>query len=323
VTTRRDLLIAFGASVLAAPLTPLAQQQGKVWRIGFFYLGTRQSALDTGRYGAFLQGMRELGYVEGKHYVLEERYAPSGDDESLNEIAAELVRSKVDIIVCTGGNIPRALKRVTTTVPVVVTVSGNPVEQGLAANLARPGGNFTGLSAVLDEIYPKHIELLKTTLPKLSRIAVLARPRNLNHPNMLKRMEDVARKMAIQISHIDVETAKDFEPGFGKLARERADALIILGDAFVVQHFSRISALAIKYRVPSIYSGREYPEAGGLMSYGPNFVDNFHRAATYVDKILKGAKPGELPFEQPTRYYLVINRKTAAALKPARDPAPR
>ena len=313
-STRRAFLIALGAGALAVPFASLAQQQSKVRRIGFLYGGSRQSALDTGRYGAFLQGMRELGYSEGKHYVLEERFAPGSEVERLPALAAELTRSNLDVIVASGGAAAQALKQATTTIPVVFAVSNNPVLAGFAASLARPGGNFTGLAAFLDEVFPKHVEMLKLAVPKLSRIAALANSRNVVHPHLLKGIEAVARYNGIQVQRVDGDTFEDIERGIGAIARQRAQALIILGDAFFVQYFRQIAALAIRNRVASIYSGREYPEAGGLMSYGPNFADNYRRAASYVDKILKGAKPGDLPIEQPTKFELVVNRKTANAL---------
>ena len=188
------------------------------------------------------------------------------------------------------------------------------MREGIAASLAHPGGNFTGLSAFLDDLFPKHVEFLRIALPKLSRIAVLSKPGNPGHPSLLKLIEDVARKLGIQVLPVNGNTPKDIEQGFGAMAQQRVQAVIILGDSFFVQHFRYIAELAIKHRLASIYSGREYPDAGGLMSYGPSFSDNFRRAATYVDKILKGAKPGDLPFEQPTRLYLTINRKTVKAL---------
>ena len=311
---RRKLLIAFGASVLAAPLASLAQQKDKVWRIGFLYNGSRQSALDTGRYAAFLDGMRKLGYIEGKHFVIEARFAPNDEVGRLPALAAELVRSSVDVIVTTGGVAAQALKQATTTIPVVITVTTNPVREGLAASLAHPGGNFTGLSAFLEDVFPKHVEMLKLAVPKLARIAVLANSRHEGHPHLLKGIEAVARHNGIQVQRVGGDTLEDIERGIGAAARQRAQALIILGDSFFVQYFQQIAGFAIRNRLASIYSGREYPEAGGLMSYGPSFPDNYRRAATYVDKILKGAKPGDLPIEQPTKFELVINRKAANAL---------
>jgi putative ABC transport system substrate-binding protein len=311
---RRLLIAASGAFVLRAPLAALAQPTEKIWRIGFFYVGTRQSALDTGRYGAFIDGMRQLGYVEGKNLIVVERFASDGDYARMPEVATELVRANVDVIVATGSPATQALRHATSSLPVIVTLSANPVTEGIAASLARPGSNFTGLSAVLDEVFPKQIDFLKTAVPKLARVAVLSKSGNPAHSRFHKLVEDVSRERGIQVLRVDINGVEDMERGFLAMSKQRAQALIILGDSFFVQHFKFIAALAIKHKLASTYSGREYPAAGGFMSYGPSFADNFRRAATYVDKILKGAKPGNLPIEQPTRIYLTINRKTAAAL---------
>jgi putative ABC transport system substrate-binding protein len=314
MNSRRKLVIALGAGALAAPLGSFAQQQGKVWRVGFFYIGTRQSAMDTGRYGAFIEGMRQLGYVEDKNLVLKERFASDGDYARLPEIATELVHSNVDVILVTGGPATHALKQAASTVPIIVTIATDPVREGLAASMAHPGGNFTGFSAFLDSLFPKHIEFLKIAVAKLSRVAVLSKAGNPNHPRLLKLVEDAAQTHAIQVLPAAVNDVRDIEQGFSLMAKQRAQAVIILGDSFFVQHFRGIAGFAVKHRLASIYSGREYPDAGGLMSYGPSFADNFRRAAIYVDKILKGAKPGDLPFEQPTRLYLTINSKTGKAI---------
>lgn len=313
---RRDFLIAGGAGlcVLAAPLSARAQQTNKVWRIGFLYNGSRESAISTGRYPAFLDGMRKLGYVEGKHFVVEERFAPNDEFGRLPDLAAELARSNVDVIVTTGATPARALQQANTTIPIVMTLMVDPVREGVGASLAHPGGNITGLSAFQDDVFPKQVEMLKLALPKLSQIAVLANPRSLVHPPLLKGIEAVARRNAIQVQRADGATLEGIERAIGTAARQRAQALIVLGDSFFVQYYPRISGFALRNRLASISSSREYPEAGGLMSYGANASDNYRRAATYVDKILKGAKPGDLPVEQPTKFELVVNRKAASAL---------
>jgi putative ABC transport system substrate-binding protein len=313
VTTRRTFLIALGAGVLAVPRGSLAQPQSKVARIGFLYFGSRQSSLDTGRYNAFVQGMRELGYVEGTNFIIEARFA-DGKPERLPALAAELVRLKVDVIVATGTPVYRALQHATTTIPVVSTVMGDPVGEGFAASMARPGGNITGLSVSAVDLGPKLLELLKAAVPKLSRVAVLVQPENPGHPLRLKRIMSAAQKVGIQVVLAEAGTVQEIEREFAMMTKERANAAIILSDPFFLQESRPIAAQALKHRLPSISGNQEYSEAGGLMSYGANQVDNFRRAATYVDKILKGAKPGELPIEQPTRYYLVINRKTAMTL---------
>jgi putative ABC transport system substrate-binding protein len=313
MTTRRRFLIAFGAGVLAVPRGSLAQPQSKIARIGFLYFGSRQSSVDTGRYNAFVQGMRELGYVEGTNLIIEARFA-DGKNERVPALAAELVRLKVDVIVATGASVYRALHHATTTISVVLTLTTDPVGDGFAASMARPGGNITGLSSTAADLGPKLLELLKAAVPKLSRVAVLVRPENPSHPGRLKRIMSAAQKVGIQVVLAEAGTVPEIEREFAVMTKERANAAIILGDAFFLQESRSIAAQALKHRLPSITINREYAEAGGLMSYGANLVDNFRRAATYVDKILKGAKPGELPFEQPTRYSLVINRKTAMAL---------
>jgi putative ABC transport system substrate-binding protein len=310
---RRVFLITLAAGVLAVPRGSLAQQQSKVVRIGFLYYGSRQSSLDSGRYNAFVQGMRELGYVEGTNFVIEARFA-DGNNERLPALAAELVRLKVDVIVATGAPTYRALHHATTTIPVVLTLTTDPVSDGYAASMARPGGNITGLSSAAADLGPKLLELLKVAVPKLARVAVLLQPENPSHPQRVVRIMFAAQKVGIQGVLAEAGTVQDLERAFAMMTKERANAAIILGDAFFLQESRSIAAQALKHRLPSIATNREYAEAGGLISYGANLVDNFRRAAGYVDKILKGAKPGELPFEQPTRYSLTINHKTVTTL---------
>ena len=310
---RRKLLIAIGLGLLAAPLASFAQQPGKLWRIGFLYFGSRQSAMDSGRYGLFLEGMRDLGYVEGRNFVLEARFA-DGKTERLPGLSAELRQSKVDVIVATGVPVYAALKKSASTIPVVVTVGADPVGEGFAASLSRPGGHFTGLSTGNVELYPKQIELLGAAVPQLSHVAVLWNPANPAHPARLAAMQAIAGKAGIRTLPVATPSADEIERGFALVSREGAKALFVLNDTFFAQQFRQIAALALKHRLPSIYGAVEYAESGGLMGYGQNILDNFRRAATFVDKILKGAKPGDLPFEQPMRLQLVINRKTANAI---------
>jgi putative ABC transport system substrate-binding protein len=310
---RRTFISSVASGVVALPLGAFAQQQGKVWRIGFFYFGSRQSALDTGRYNAFVLGMRELGYVEGKNLIIEARFG-DGKVEQLPRLAAELLQSKVNVIVATGSPVYSALRNATTAIPIVVTVTFDPVVEGLAASLARPGGNFTGLSSMAADLGPKDLELLMAAVPQLSRVGVLMNPGNVAHPAQITRLMLAAQKVGVQVVVAEAGAVAEIEPGFAALARERANAVIMFGDTFFVQQFQQIAQAALKHRVASIYLIHEYAKAGGLMSYGADTVDNFRRAATYVDQILKGAKPGELPFEQPTRYSLAINLKTAKAL---------
>ena len=310
---RRAFIGSIAGGVLVVPLGAFAQEQGKVWRIGFFYFGSRQSALDTGRYDAFVQGMHELGYIEGKNIVIETRFG-DGKVERVPGLAAELVRLKVDVIVATGSETYSVLRHATTTIPIVVTVTADPVIEGLATSLARPGGNFTGLADTAGEHGPKELELLMATVPKLSRVGVLLNPNNVSHAYQVKVLASAAQRVGVQVVRAEASTVAEIEPGFASLARERADAVILFGDSFFVQQFQEIAQVTLKHRVPSIAWIHDYAQAGGLMSYGADVVDNFRRAATYVDKILKGARPGELPFEQPARYALAINLKTARAL---------
>ena len=311
MTTRRRCLIALAVGALAVPRGLLAQS--KVARIGFLYFGSRQSALDTGRYSAFMQSMRERGYVEGTNVIIEARFA-DGKAERLPAFAAELVRLKVDVIVATGTPVYRALQHATTTIPVVITLTFDPVGDGWAASLARPGGNMTGLSLGAADLGPKLLELLKAAVPQLIRVAVLLQPENPAHPQRVIRIMSAGQKVGIQIVLAEAASVQEIERDFRMMTKERANAAIILADGFFLQESGLIAAQALKHRLPSISQLREYAEAGGLISYGPNSVDNFRRAATYVDKILKGSKPGDLPFEQPTRYHLLVNRKTAAVL---------
>ena len=313
MNNRRKLIIALGAGALTAPFSSLAQQQGKVWRIGFFYFGSRPSSLTTGRYHAFVQGMRELGYDEGKNLLIETRFGDGGT-QRLPVLAAELLKSKVDVIVATGSPVYSALRHANTTIPIVVTVTADAVIEGLAASLARPGGNFTGLSDAAAILGPKQLELLMAAVPQLTRAGVLLNPDNGSHPAQLQGLTLAAQKIGVHVVVAKAAKVAEIEPGFATLAKERADAVILFGDTFFVQQTQQIAQTALKHRLPSISLTHEHPQAGGLMSYGSDIVDNFRRAATYVDKILKGAKPGELPFEQPTRYLFAINFKTAKAL---------
>lgn len=309
---RRRLLIALCLGTVVAPLVCLAQQQGKVWRIGFLYFGSRRSALDSGRYAAFIDGMRDLGYVEGKHFVVEARYA-EGSAARAPELAEALVGLNVDVIVATGDAVYGALQKATGTIPIVATV-GLDAFRGAGANLARPGGNITGTSPISAELSPKRIELLVTAMPKLSRLAVLMNPSTLNHPAQLRNVTEAAHKFGIEVRPVNAGTPEEIERGFALMARQRAPAVLVFTDTFYVQQARQIAELALKHRLPTMFGSEEYVDSGGLMSYGPDIRDNFRRAAVFVDKILKGAKPGDLPIEQPTRIYLVINRKTANAL---------
>lgn len=309
--------LALGLTLALALLACLpaveAEQAGKVPRVGFLYFGSRQTGPGADRYAAFLEGMRELGYVEGKNLIVEARFAES-KPERLPDLVKELLGLKVDAIVATGSPVYRVLQRMTTTLPIVVTVTADPVLAGVAASVARPGGNFTGLSDTAADLGPKQLELLKSILPRLSRIGVLLNPDNVSHPAQATRLVLVGQKIGIQVVLAEAGTVAQIEPGFALLARQRAHGVILFGDTFFSQQLPEIALGALKHRLPSIYIIREYAEAGGLMSYGAAIIDNFRRASTYVDKILKGANPAQLPFEQPTKYGLAINMKTAKTL---------
>jgi putative ABC transport system substrate-binding protein len=291
-----------------------AQEQSKVRRIGFLAPLSRSTPSHPDiYYDAFMQGMRELGYVEGRNLVIEWRFA-DGRFERLSGLAAELVRMNVDVIVTHSTPAIQALRRATSTVPIVFAVVFDPVGSGFAASLARPGGNITGLSVIDVDPSPKRLELLKTMLPALSRVAVLVNPGSSVHPAIVKSVQAAGQHAGMKVLPVDARTPEEIERGFATMSQERAEGVIIADDAFFRGRRQQIADLAAKNRMPAITPWREYVSAGGLMSYGQNIADSFRRAATYVDKILKGAKPGELPIEQPTRIHLAINRKTAKAL---------
>jgi putative ABC transport system substrate-binding protein len=290
--------------------TARAQSSGKVWRIGFYYFGSQKSAQETGRYAMFLQGMREHGYTEGKNYVIEARYA-DGQVDRLPALTDEFKKLKVDLIVATGGPVYDSLMKASVTIPTVVTVTSDPIIAGIAKTLARPGGYFTGLSENNAEYVTKHLELLRLALPKLSRLAVLANPTNASTPSQLKKLQAAALPLGIQILKIESTNIETNALAFDTLVRERMQALIIVNDTFFVQQARQLADLAILHRLPSIFGTQDYARAGGLLSYGSEINENFQRAAGYVDKIIRGAKVGDLPIEQPTRLLLTVNSKTA------------
>jgi putative ABC transport system substrate-binding protein len=310
----RDFLLAASASSLLACLPALAQQQGKVWRVGFLSARAATPSVNAvPAFKAFLDGMQELGYFEGKNLVVEWRFG-EGKYERLLDHASELARIKVDVIVTDNlGTTPA--QKATTSVPIVGAVMDDPVGAGYAASLAKPGGNITGLSPYSSEFVAKFLELIMTAVPKVSRVAVLSNPGAAMHSVYLNAIKAAAQKSKVTVLPMSARTAQEIEQSYVRMSRERANAAIILPDAFYLQQVGQLAGLAIMHHIPSIWGGRPYPAAGGLMSYGfANTNFNYFRAATFVDKILKGAKPGDLPIELPTRYELVINRKTAKAL---------
>jgi putative ABC transport system substrate-binding protein len=303
---RKLSIFIFVTVILASVLFAQAQQLKKIPRIGWLAVNT---ATLSERYVAFRRGLRELGYIEGQNIVIERRDA-EGKLERLPDAAAELVRLKVDVIVTTGTTGALAAKQATSTVPIVITTGGDPVANGLIASLARPG-NITGLTNIASDLAGKRLELLKETVPKLTRVGVLWNPADPGGTSSLKETEAVAPALGMQVQSLGVRSAKDFETAFKAATGGRTHALIILQTALINAQRTRIVELATKNRLPTMFGERAHVESGGLMSYAPNSADLFHRAATYVDKILKGAKPADLPVEQPTKFDFVINLKAA------------
>src|SRR5437870_12525455 len=283
-------------------------QPTKIPRIGF--LSASSPAALSGRIEAFRQGLRELGYVEGKNILIEYRYA-EGKLDRLPALAAELVRLKVDLIVTGGPGATRSAKEATVTIAIVFAQDGDPVASGFVASLSRPGGNTTGLSTLAPELSGKRLELLKEVVPKLSRVAVLGTSTSPSTAPTLKETELAAGASKVQLQYLDVLDAKDIETAFRTAAKGRADAVLVLAGPVVFPQRTQIAKLAVKSRLPAIYPQTEFSDVGGLMYYGANSPDMYRRVATYVDKILKGAKPADLPVEQPTKFELVINLKTA------------
>ena len=296
--------IAVAALVFAVSL-PARAQQKKIPRVGVLFIGSKnQPHLE-----AFKQGLRERGYTEGKNILLEYRYA-EGNNDRLPQLAAELVRDKVDVIVTTASVSALAARRVTKTIPIVMT-SGNPLESGLAASLAKPGGNVTGLTVLSVDLSGKRVELLRETFPKTTRIAALQSPQDFEAGAGYKETQEAAKAFSLPLHPVEVQSANDFEHAFAQMEKARETALLVILSPMITFNSRRIVELALKYRLPGMYPTKQFAEEGGLMSYGPLIPDLYRRAATYVDKILKGAKPGELPVEQPTKFELVINLKTA------------
>ena len=305
---RRTFLAGTGAGLLAAPLAAEAQEAGKVARIGVLNSGSPPAPFVE----SFKQGLRELGYVDGRNVSIEYRWA-EGRDERLPGLAADLVRLKVDVIVASS-QAAVAAKHATTAIPIVMPIITDPVRLGLVASLARPGGNATGFATQNDELPGKWMELVKETLPKVSRVAVLFQP-TYDGGVQLKASEAAARSLGVRLQALKVERPDDFVTAFAEMQKNRAEALIVSSSGLFYVHRTRLVEFAAKHQLPTIYHQSEFVvSSGGLMSYGPDFHDLFRRSATYVDKILKGAKPGDLPVQQPTKFELVINLKTAKAL---------
>jgi len=305
---RRIFAVALCTVLFALCISAHAQQPTKIPRIGLLFTATPSAA--AARIEAFRQGLRELGYVEGKNILIEQRYA-EGQLNHMNELAAELVRLKVDVIVTIGPAATRPAKEATHAIPIVMGVDDDPVGNGFVASLARPGGNITGLASLAPEIGGKQLELLKEIVPRLSRVAVLGTSTQPGNAQSLREAEVAAQALAVKLQYLDVLSPKDIEPVFRTASNGRAEAVLVLRASIFFSHRKQIVDLAAKRQLPAMYYTTEYVEEGGLMTYGVSITDLFRRAATYVDKILKGAKPAELPIEQPTKFELVVNLKTA------------
>ena len=308
---RRTFISGLTFGLLAAPLAAKAQPPGKVPRIGVLVVATR-SFFST-RIESFRQGLRELGYVEGKNVLIEYRYA-EGKLDLLPALASELVQLKVDVIVTASPPGVQAAKNATSTIPIVFAAIGDPVGGGFVASLARPGGNVTGLSILAPALSGKRLELLKEAFPKVTRVVILWNPTSSGEALSFREMPAVAKALGVQHQSMEVRAANDFEDGFQRAKQEGAQALVTMPSPVINANRQQILEFAAKNRLPAMYAGSEFVEAGGLMSYGPNYTDQFRRAAVFVDKILKGAKPADLPVEQPTKFELIINLKTAKAL---------
>ena len=309
---RRSFIGTLAGGLLAAPLVAEAQPAGKIYRIGYLSAGAPTS--NPLVIAAFQQGLRDLGWVEGQNIDIEYRWA-AGRFDRLPDLAADLVHLKVDVIIAAPTPAALAAKNATGTVPIVAVSLTHPVELGLVGSLARPGGNVTGLSySVGADIFGKDLELLKEVVPRVRRVAVLSNPDSPAQPLTVRNVKDAARSLGLQLQLLEARGPEGFDGAFAAMAREHVGALLVVQDPAFIPHRPRLVDLAAKNRLPSIFTQREDAEAGGLMSYGPSLSDLYRRAGTYVDKILKGANPGDLPVEQPTKFELVINLKTAQAL---------
>jgi putative ABC transport system substrate-binding protein len=306
---RRHFMTLIGGAAAAWPLAVRAQQAGKMPTVG--YLGTTTPGGESQRTAAFVRRLRELGWIDGRTVAIAYRWAES-QPARYGEIAAEFVRLRVDVIITVGAAVP-ALKQATSVIPVVFAIDSDPVGSGLVASLARPGGNVTGLSGQATDLAGKRLEVLRDVLPSLRRLAVLA---NVGFPNSVREIGEVqeaAGKLGLDVATPGIRKSEDIAPAFDTL-KGRTDALYVCGDALIYANRVHISTLAQGARLPTIYATREYVEVGGLASYGPSYPDQYRRAADFIDKILRGAKPADLPVEQPTKFDLVVNLTTAKAL---------
>lgn len=310
MSTRRTLICAIAGALLAAGRAGRAQTPGKVYRIGWLSSGPW---VGTQPLEVFNQGMRELGWVEGRHYMIDNRYT-DGRSERILAHAADLVQRKVDLLVGSGSPHTTALKNATATIPIIFYYVADPVGSGLVASLARPGGNVTGLAGLGPGGSAKQLELLREVVPKASRIANLFNPAVSFHAAIAAEVEPAARSLGVTLRPIELRSPDDIDAAFATLAREPVDALLIYGQGFLYEHGARVAKLAIEQRLPAIISFQEVARYGVLMSYGASIIDDARRLPYFADRVLKGAKPAELPVEQPRRFYLTINQKTAKVL---------
>jgi len=311
MTRRRELLLWF---VLAGLPHPTFAQAGKVWRLGILSIRARPLALEGDvQYGAFLQGLRDLGYIDGKNLAIEWRFA-HGNYDLLPSLAADLVRLNVDVIAAVNVPVIRAAKQATKTIPIVMLTSSDPVGSGFVASLAHPGGNITGLSNINVDLSAKYLELLEALVPRLARVGFLMNPANPNHGISLTNIEKAAAKARVRVLPLSGNQPADIDRAFGTAAKEKIDGLIVAIDSRFTEMREQIVQLTRKQRLPSIFPNRPFVEIGGLMSYGQDFSDTYRRAAAYVDKLFKGAKPSDLPVETASTLQLIINRTTAREL---------
>jgi putative tryptophan/tyrosine transport system substrate-binding protein len=305
---RRDFIALVGGGAVALPLRALAQASGKIWRMGFIAQGYERF------YDALFEGLRELGYAEGKNLVVERRYA-EGHAERFQEFAAEMVRLKVDVIIVTTTPAALAVKTATATIPVVFPNAISPVESGVVESLARPGGNVTGGAAQTAALSTKRLAILKEVIPGLSRGAVLWNAANPALAYPWRQTQSAAGELGVALQSLEVRVPKDIESAFAMMVADRPDALIVLQDALTLQHRKEIIDFTIQKRLPGMFVAKEWVVVGGLMSYGENLADMYRRGAYFVDKVLKGAKPADLPVEQVTKFELILNLKTAKAME--------
>ena len=308
--TRRNVVLALGASTFTAPLASFAQQPAKIPHIGYLSQG---SAANRGAFlGAFRDGLRELGWIDGKNIIIDVHWAPAYE---FPQVAASLVKRNPDVIVGTCIPSTRAAKNATATIPVIMSVNGDPVEAGLVASLARPGANVTGTSTLFEELIPKWLEIITMMAPKARTVALMANPGSITDEYWWTQLRQAAKQVHVNVVRAEAETPADLERAFASIKKQRAGAFVMMTDGFWLDQIQRIVTLASIHKLPGIYGFREFAEAGGLMSYGLSYRDYYKNVARYVDKVLRGTKPASLPVEQPTRIELTINLAAAKNLE--------